>query len=134
MSELSPWQPLSSTRTRCYFSRCSPCLPCKSQLSLCSAGMEFRLKVNVVSDMKMTTEIQIIFSAFRIINKLKTDTIFSFLFQLWKSLETPYPRRCPDVLMIQECSHAIKTAQFFMKIQVWIKSFNSELKMSTYLH
>jgi uncharacterized protein YueI len=80
--ELSPWQPLSSTRTRCYFSRCSPCLPCKSQLSLCSAGMEFRLKVNVVSVMKMTTEIQMIFSAFRIINKLKTDTIFSFLFQL----------------------------------------------------
>jgi hypothetical protein len=80
--------------------------------------MEFRLKVNVVSDMKMTTEIQIIFSAFRIINKLKTDTIFSFLFQLWKSLETPYPRRCPDVLMIQECSHAFKTAQFFMKIHV----------------
>ena len=111
--ELSPWQPFSSTRTRCYFSRCSfsrcsPCLPCKSQLSLCSAGMEFRLKVNVVSDMKMTTEIQIIFSAFRIINKLKTDTIFSFLFQLWKSLETPYPRRCPDVLMIQECSPLLR--------------------------
>ena len=86
--ELSPWQPFSSTRTRCYFSRCSfsrcsfsrcsPCLPCKSQLSLCSAGMELRLKVTVVSDMKMTTEIQFIFSAFRIINKLKTDTIFSF--------------------------------------------------------
>ena len=80
--------------------------------------MELRLKINLVSDMKMTTEIQIIFSTFRIINKFKTDTIFYFIFQLWKSLETPYPRRCPDVLMIQECSHAIKTAQFFMKIQV----------------
>ena len=73
-------------------------------------------------------------SAFRIIIKLKTDTSFLLLLQLWKSLETQDPRRCPDVLMIQMCSKAIKTAQFFMKIQVRIKTVISELKMSTDLH
>jgi hypothetical protein len=102
--ELSPWQPFSSTRSRCYFSRCSfsrcsPCLPFKSQLSLGSAGMEFRLKVNVVSDMKMT-EIQIIFSAFRIINKLKTETIFSFpAMEIFRnSLSKKVPRCLDDFL------------------------------------